>query len=253
MTDVRGGTPTSSRPAGSPGPTSVRARRILVIDDEPQILASVQHALAALAERVDVAATAAGGLALAAVSRPDLVVLDLGLPDRPGVEVCRELRQRAKMPIVVLSARHSEQDKVTLLDAGADDYITKPFSIRELVARVQVQLRRTLTPSEAGSTPIVTPDGLTIDFARRRLRRGERELHLTPIEWDILRTLVTQAGRTLTHQQIYDAVWGDQPGNPQQYLRVHLTNLRRKIELDSTRPRLIITEPGVGYRAEFGQ
>jgi two-component system KDP operon response regulator KdpE len=244
-----------SQPAAPPAPEPKPSHpnRILVIDDEPHILLALQRALAGLGAQVDVAATAAGGMSLAAAQPPDLVILDLGLPDREGLEVCRELRRHTQVPIVVLSARQSEHDKVALLDAGADDYITKPFSTLELAARVQAQLRRAQTAATVKTAPTVSAHGLVIDFAKRNVRRGERDLHLTPIEWRILQTLVAQAGRTLTHQQIFDAVWGDQAGNPQQYLRVHLTNLRRKVERDPARPKLIITEPGVGYRVEFGE
>jgi two-component system KDP operon response regulator KdpE len=188
---------------------------------------------------------------MAAAGQPELVVLDLGLPDRPGLEICRELRRWTKVPILVLSARHSEQEKVSLLDAGADDYLTKPFGTRELIARVRAQLRRAALAGP-GASPVIRTHGLTVDLAQRRVSRGGAAIHLTPIEWELLRTLVGQAGRTLTHRQIFDAVWGQKFGNPQQYLRVHVTNLRRKVEQDPARPRLILTEPGVGYRAELG-
>jgi two-component system KDP operon response regulator KdpE len=190
------------------------------------------------------------GLGLAASWRPDLVVLDLGLPDMPGIAVCRELRAWGQMPVVVLTARHSEDEKVALLDAGADDYVTKPFSIKELAARVRAQLRRALAssiPAEA----VVTAEELTIDLPARRVTRAGQDVHLTPIEFDILRALASQAGRTLTHRQIFDVVWGKAAGNAQQYLRVHITNLRRKIERDPAMPRLVVTEPGVGYRFEL--
>jgi two-component system KDP operon response regulator KdpE len=239
-------------PNSDPDPEAqVRARRILVIDDDPQICHAVKHAVAALADEVDAAGTAEEGLAMAAAGQPALVVLDLGLPDRPGLEVCLELRRWSKAPIVVLSARHSEQEKVALLDAGADDYLTKPFSTRELMARVRAHLRRAAT-SGAESPQVIRTHGLRLDFAQRRVTRDGVEVHLTPIEWEILRSLVSQAGRTLTHRQIFDAVWGQKSGNPQQYLRVHVTNLRRKVERDPARPQLIVTEPGVGYRAELG-
>jgi two-component system KDP operon response regulator KdpE len=202
-----------------------------------------------LAEEVDSAGTAEEGLALAAAGQPALVVLDLGLPDRPGIEVCREIRRRSKAPIVVLSARHSESEKVALLDAGADDYLTKPFSTKELLARVRAHLRRSAS-SESEAPQVIRTRGLSLDFTQRRVSRDGVDVHLTPIEWEILRNLVRQAGRTLTHRQIFDLVWGQRSGNPQQYLRVHVTNLRRKVERDPARPELIVTEPGVGYRAE---
>jgi two-component system KDP operon response regulator KdpE len=232
-----------------PPEPAVRARAILVIEDEPQIRRAIRSALRDVAERVLEAEAGGEGIDLAAAERPELVVLDLGLPDVAGLDVCLEIRRWATMPIVVLSARHAEQEKVLLLNAGADDYVTKPFSPRELAARVRAQLRRGLAAGSPES--VVTAGDLTIDLARRSVRRAGRVIHLTPIEWDILRTLVGQAGRTLTHQQIFDAVWRRQFGNPQQYLRVYITNLRRKIEVDPTRPQLIITEPGVGYRIEL--
>jgi two-component system KDP operon response regulator KdpE len=188
-------------------------------------------------------------LDLAASGRPDLVILDLALPDMEGVDVCREIRSWSRVPIIVLSARDSEDEKVKLLKSGADDYITKPFGLRELEARVQVQLRRA-----AATTPELAPievGTIRIEFETRRVIRDGVITHLTPIEWKILRALAVEAGRTLTHRQIFDAVWQRAFGHPQQYLRVHLTSLRRKIEPDPSNPVLIVTEPGVGYRFEF--
>ena len=227
---------------------------VLVIDDEPQIRRAVRDALRDVTTRVDEAANGVAGVDAASTGRPDLVVLDLGLPDMAGVDVCREIRQRSAVPIIVLSARHSEHEKVDLLNAGADDYVTKPFSVLELAARAKAQIRRakTLAAATANAQP-VTIGGLVIDTINRKVSREGVQLHLTPIEWQILATLLNAAGRTLTHQQIFDAVWGRQFGSPQQYLRVHITNLRRKIEVDPAAPQLIITEPGVGYRAELSR
>jgi two-component system KDP operon response regulator KdpE len=219
----------------------------LVIDDEPQIRRAVAHALQDSFERVLEAETAAQGIDLAATARPDLVILDLMLPDRDGVAVCREIRGWSGVPIIVLSARHSEREKVALLDAGADDYITKPFGTAELQARVRAQLRRARA-SAPGDNGVVAVDGLRIDLAGRTLARGNEEIHLTPTEWALLRTFVANAGKTLTHHQIFRHVWPNSPGDPQQYLRVYVANLRRKLELDPLRPHLILTEPGVGYR-----
>ena len=221
---------------------------ILVVDDETQIRRAVRHAMELDGRRVIEAATGAEGVALAAAERPDLVVLDLGLPDLAGVQVCREIRKWSTTPIVVLSARHSDQEKVLLLDAGADDYITKPFSTAEFRARIRAQLRRTRMPARQEDAPIEV-DGLLIDPARRVVSR-DAPIRLTPTEWDLLRAFVMNRGRTLTHQQLFRAVWNRSRGDPQQYLRVHIANLRRKIERDSLRPRLIVTEPGVGYRFE---
>jgi len=224
---------------------------VLVIDDEPQIRRVVRNALAAEDTRVLEATSGTEGIDTAAAERPDLVILDLGLADIPGKTVCREIRKWSDVPIIVLSARHADTEKVELLDAGADDYITKPFSTSELKARVRAQLRRARTsPPGPGDAPMEV-DGVTIDLAKPSLSRGGTVVHLTRIEWDLLRTLVRHAGRTLTHKQIFDAVWGSSSyGDAQQYLRVHIRSLRRKIESDPVRPKLIITEPGVGYRFE---
>ena len=214
------------------GPASpVHARTLLVIDDELQIRRAVRNALRDTADRVLESETGAAGIDLAAVERPELVVLDLGLPDMPGIEVCREIRRWATMPIVVLSARHSEEEKVLLLNAGADDYVTKPFSMPEFTARVHAQLRRARTPGSPAGSTVTLPDGLVIDFVRRTVARAGEPIRLTPLEWEILRALAHEPGRTLTHQQIFDAAWAQKFGNAQQYLRVHMTNLRRKIEV----------------------
>ncbi len=225
----------------------VRAGVILIIDDEMQIRRALSAALAPLCHTVAEASTGADGIARAAATSPDLIVLDLGLPDTTGVAVCREIRRWSSAPILVLSARHAEQEKVALFSAGADDYVTKPFGLAELVARVQAQLRRAKVSSATVLTSVVC-DGLFIDLERREVRRDDTVIRLTRTEWQLLKTFVAHSGRTLTHQQIFDAVWAKSFGNPQQYLRVHLTNLRRKIEREPAAPRLIITEPGVGYR-----
>jgi two-component system KDP operon response regulator KdpE len=225
----------------------IRAGAILVIDDETQIRRALSAALAHVCNQVVEASTGAEGIAHAATMAPDLIILDLGLPDTTGVEVCREIRRWSSTPILVLSARHAEQEKVQLLLAGADDYVTKPFGLAELVARVQAQLRRARASSHSATTPF-TYDGLTIDLVQREVRRDGVLIRLTRTEWQLLQTFVSHTGRTLTHQQIFDLVWAKSYGNPQQYLRVHLTNLRRKIEREPGAPRMIITEPGVGYR-----
>jgi len=230
---------------------AVRARALLIIEDDAPIRRALRNALGDLAERLLEAPTGREGIDLTATQRPELIVLDLGLPDCSGVEVCREIRTWSRVPIVVLSARHSDAEKVQLLNAGADDYVTKPFSTTEFAARVRALLRRARLPATDEVATVVTAYGLTIDLLHRRVTRGQTPIRLTPIEWDILRALVTNAGRTLTHQQLFDAVWGEAAGNPQQYLRVHITNLRRKVETNAAQPELIVTEPGVGYRAEL--
>ena len=210
----------------------------------------MRHALEPDLGRVVEAATAREGIDLAASHRPALIVLDLGLPDAPGEGVCREIRLWSKAPILVLSARHADREKVALLDAGADDYVTKPFSTAELQARVRAHLRRAAADDLPGDRPLEV-GGLVIDVAARTLRRDGQPVHLTPTEWNLLRAFVRDAGRTLTHAQLFRAVWGALGGDPQAHLRVHVANLRRKIERDPVRPRLILTEPGVGYRFEL--
>ena len=220
---------------------------ILVIDDEPQIRRVLRNALAGDGARVIEAASGSEAIDLAAAELPKLIILDLGLPDMGGEHVCREIRSWSPSPILVLSARHSDAEKVALLDAGADDYMTKPFSTIELQARVRALLRRAAVVPVAGSR--AETGGLVMDFGMRTLTRDGERVHLTPTEWDLLRALITQPGRTLTHRQLFTAVWGSRSaGDAQQYLRVYIAQLRRKIEDDSMRPRYIITEPGVGYR-----
>jgi len=220
---------------------------ILLIEDERQIRQVVSDALADEGVRIIEAATGHEGVRLALAESPALVVLDLGLPDTGGSDVCRAIRKDSSVPILVLSARHSEKEKVLLLDVGADDYVTKPFSTGELRARVRALLRRARAPIVEPLDPIKI-DGLTIDLSRRSVSRDSTAIHLTPIEWALLRAFLERRGRTLTHAQIFRAVWNQTEGDPQQYLRVHVANLRRKIERDSLRPELILTEPGVGYR-----
>ena len=229
----------------------MRDDTVLVIDDEPQIRRVVSNALQSEVTRVLEAATGTQGIDVASAERPSLIVLDLGLPDRAGVDVCKELRKWSTAPIVVLSARHSDQEKALLLDTGADDYITKPFSTIEFTARIRANLRRAQAAQLAAQVQPMAIGDLQVDLNARTLRRGETSIHLTPIEWELLRTFVTQAGRTLTHRHLFNAVWGRAFGDPQQYLRVHVANLRRKIEQDAVRPQLIVTEPGVGYRFEM--
>lgn len=221
---------------------------LLVIDDEPQIRRVVRNAFKDSGSRVLEAATGAEGIDLAAAEHPDLIILDLGLPDVVGADVCREIRKWSSAPILVLSARHSDEEKVTLLDAGADDFVTKPFSTPELQARARALLRRTQGNARPGQTRIEIGE-LVLDDDARALTRAGAPVHLTPIEWDLLRVLMTNAGRTLTHQHLFTKVWsGRKYGDAQQYLRVYVAHLRRKIEADTLRPRYILTEPGVGYR-----
>jgi two-component system KDP operon response regulator KdpE len=221
---------------------------VLVIDDESQIRRVVRHALEAENARVVEAASGREGLDLSAARRPDLIVLDLGLPDIPGLDVCRDLRAWSTAPVLVLSARHSDQETAALLDAGADDYVTKPFSTIEFRARVRAQLR----PAQMDRTPDgqarISADGVVIDLRKRAVTRDDVPVHLTPIEWELLCVLATHAGRTMTHAQLFAHVWARSHGDAQQYLRVHVASLRHKLERDPVRPRVIVTEPGVGYR-----
>ena len=233
-------------------PSSAASRgTLLVIDDEPQIRRAVRNTLAAEFARVIEAENGSAAVDLAAAERPDFVVLDLGLPDGPGIAVCRELRKWLDAPILVLSARHADAEKVALLDAGADDYVTKPFSPDELKARVRAHLRRRRAAGAAAPNGTIVRGDLSIDLDARVVRRGGSPIHLTPTEWDLLRALLAHAGRTLTHRQLFAAVWGNASGDAQQYLRVHVAALRRKLEPDPVHPRLIHTEPGVGYRLEL--
>jgi two-component system, OmpR family, KDP operon response regulator KdpE len=222
---------------------------ILVIDDEPQIRRVIRNALDGVADAIVEAPSGKTGLDLAASGSPDLIILDLSLPDLDGLEVCRDLRTFTKVPILVLSARHSDRDKVGLLDAGADDYLTKPFSTLELKARVRA-LRRRAQPAAAETGKLIIGD-LEITFARRSVHRSGVAVHLTPTEWGLLRALLTNRGRTMTHRQLFRSVWGDAEGDAQQYLRVYVGQLRRKLEADPVRPKLIRTEPAVGYRFEL--
>jgi two-component system, OmpR family, KDP operon response regulator KdpE len=223
---------------------------VLVVDDEATIRGVVERALSGEVDRVLGATSGDDALAIAAFERPDLIVLDLGLPDMDGIEVCRRLRAWTSAPVVVLSARHSETEKTALLDAGADDYVTKPFSSAELRARVRAHLRRARMARVPGGDEPLRMGGLVIDVARRTVARGSEAVHLTPTEWGLLSALVTNAGRTMTHAQLFRAVWGSAHGDAQQYLRVYITHLRRKVEAEPYSPRHIVTEPGVGYRFE---
>lgn len=221
---------------------------VLIVDDEPKIRTLLRDALVADGAAVVEASTGAEGIGAALESRPQLIVLDLGLPDMDGVDVCRAIREWSSAPILIVSARHSEEEKTKLLDAGADDYVTKPFGVPELRARIRAQLRRArMRPVPGGDVP-VRVDDLEIDLARKIVRRGGTAVHLTPTEWELLHELVSNDGRTLTHRQLFHKVWGQSYGDPQDYLRVYIAHLRRKLEADPYHPRLLLTDAGVGYR-----
>ena len=219
--------------------------RILIVDDEPSILATMAPLLRG--RGYDVATATSGHAALDAVDRqpPQLVILDLGLPDIDGIEVTRRMREGRAIPILVLSARGAEQDKVAALDAGADDYVTKPFGSEELLARVRAALRRSDTSVPAG---VIKRGDLTIDVDRRRVLRGADELRLTPKELELLLFLAQHAGRVLTHRAILKAIWGPNAVDQPEHLRVLVNSLRRKLERDPSKPQYIKTEPWVGYR-----
>ena len=220
------------------------ARRVLVCDDEPQILRALKVVLRDAGFEVEATGTAGDALDAAAVRVPDAAIIDLMLPDGSGIQVCSELRSWSDMPIVVLSAVGDEDQKVAALEAGADDYVTKPFGPRELVARLNAVLRRAQTGPD---TPAIVVDGLEIDFAAQRVRRDEHELHLTPIEYKLLGVLARNRGRLMTHRALLTEVWGPQYAQDTQVLRTHIANLRRKIS-PGGEPRYIRTESGVGYR-----
>ncbi len=219
---------------------------ILVIDDEPQILRAMRTILAEKQFRVTTASRGEEGLTLAAATEPDLIILDLGLPDMDGIEVCTRLREWTQTPIIILSVRDSERDKVAALDRGADDYLTKPFGVEELLARVRVALRH--TASRKGEPKMVKAGPLTIDLAWHIVKRGEEEVKLTGIEYKLLAYLAANHGRVLTHQSILTHVWGPADADHTEYLRVYMRQLRKKLEADPERPQYILTEPGIGYR-----
>jgi two-component system KDP operon response regulator KdpE len=217
----------------------------LVIDDEPQIRRLLRTLLESNGYRVFDAATANDGLAQAAQRRPEVILLDLGLPDLEGAEVLRRLREWNRAPVIILSVRDQEQEKVAALDQGADDYVTKPFNSAELLARVRAALRHAQPRAEDAT---FTAGDLEVDLARRIVRKAGEEVKLTPIEYSLLRLLVTHAGKVLTHRQLLTEVWGPKAVEQTHYLRVHFAHLREKVERDPANPELIITEPAVGYR-----
>ena len=219
--------------------------RVLVVDDEPQIVRGLKIILRNAGYAVEAAETKEQALAALAARPPDALVLDLVLPDGEGVEVCEQVRRWSRLPILVLSAIGDEREKVRALDAGADDYVTKPFGTDELLARLRAVMRRSL---EAGGSPEIELGELTIDLADRRVARAGEDIHLTPIEFDLLRVLAQHRGRLVTHRQLLQEVWGPEYGGETQYLRVHVAHIRAKLERDPSRPQYLITEPGVGYR-----
>jgi len=220
---------------------------VVLIEDEPQIRRFLRAALGAQGYRLIESTTGEDGLLQAATRQPDLVIVDLGLPDLDGVEVIRKLREWASMPIIVLSARGQERDKITALDAGADDYVSKPFGVGELLARMRVALRHSADLREPDE-PTFTVGDLKVDLAQRRVFVSGKEVHLTPTEYKLITTLIRHAGKVLTHRQLLKEVWGPPYADQAHYLRVYMAQLRRKLEGNPARPRYLLTEPGVGYR-----
>ena len=218
---------------------------VLIVDDEPQIVRALKVLLRSAGYEVRAATTKSEALDALAVRPPDALVLDLVLPDGSGVEVCREVRGWSKLPILVLSAVGDEREKVAALDAGADDYVTKPFGTDELLARLRAVLRRA-DGGGAGATVVL--GDLEVDLADRRVMRAGEEIRLTPTEWDLIHVLARHAGKLVTHRQLLQEVWGPEFGEETHYLRVHVAHIRSKLEPDPSRPRYLITEPGVGFR-----
>ncbi len=223
----------------------MNAPRVLVVDDEPQIVRGLRIVLRTAGYNVEAAQTKAEALDALALRPPDALVLDLVLPDGQGVEVCEEVRRWSRLPILVLSAVGDEREKVRALDAGADDYVTKPFGTDELLARLRAVMRRSI---EAGGSPVLDLGRVVVDLADRSVRRDGEQVHLTPIEFELVRVLAQHHGRLVTHRQLLQEVWGPEYGAETHYLRVHVAHIRAKLEPDPSRPRYLVTEPGVGYR-----
>ena len=226
---------------------TVNATRVLVVDDEPEIVRGLTIVLRDAGYAVEAAPTKAAALASLSTRPPEAMVLDLVLPDGDGVTVCKEIRQWSRLPILVLSAIGDEREKVRALDAGADDYVTKPFNTEELLARLRAVLRRS---PDAGHVEQVELGDLSIDLEDRTVRRQGEPIHLTPIEFDLLRVLARYPGRLVTQRQLLQEVWGPQYVDESHYLRVHVAHIRAKLEQDPSRPRYLITEPGIGYRLQ---
>lgn len=227
--------------------------RVLVVDDEPQIRRAVRAALEQAGYTVFAASTGDEGLDSAALHPPDLVILDLAMPGTDGFGVCKELRKWSKVPIVVLSVRDDEEDKIRALDLGADDYLTKPFGVGELLARMRAVMRRVSSAEQSSDERVFRCEALEIDFVHRTVTVNNREVHLTPTEYDLLKCFIEHRNRVLTHTQLLGKVWGPEHADDAHNLRVHVANLRNKIETDPTRPRFIHTETRIGYRFRWDE
>jgi two-component system KDP operon response regulator KdpE len=221
---------------------------ILLIEDEPQMRRFLRVTLQSHGYRLTEASSGGEGLQEATTRNPDVVLLDLGLPDMDGIEVTARLREWSEVPIIVISAREQEEDKIRALDAGADDYLTKPFGAGELLARIRVALRHEAMKQSEQKEPVFVLDELRVDLSKRQVFLRDSEVHLTPIEYRLLAVLIKNAGKVVTHTQLLKEVWGPVYSDQTQYLRVYMTSLRRKLEADPARPKFLINEPGVGYR-----
>ncbi len=224
---------------------------ILLIEDEPQMRRFLRITLQSQGYRLVEAATAQEGLIQATTRNPDVVLLDLGLPDLDGLEVAKRLREWTQTPIIVISAREQELDKIKALDAGADDYLTKPFNAGELLARIRVALRHASRRNAGQLEPVFVLQNLRVDLSQRQVFVDDEEVHLTPIEYKLLTVLIRHAGKVITHRQLLQEVWGPAHVNEVQYLRVYMTQLRHKLEIEPARPRFLMNEPGIGYRLKY--
>ncbi len=238
--------PQDDREGSGDGPATGSV--VVVIEDEPQIRRFLRPTLASQGYRIVEAATGEEGVLQAATRQPDLVILDLGLPDMDGLEVIRRLREWTAVPIIVLSARGQERDKIAALDAGADDYVAKPFAVGELLARMRVALRHAARSARESTDSTFAVGNIRVDLGRRRVSVGDAEVHLTRTEYKLLTVLIRHAGKVLTHRQLLQEVWGPPYVNQAHYLRVYMGQLRHKLEADPARPRFLLTEPGIGYR-----
>ncbi|MFJ2598965.1 response regulator [Streptomyces erythrochromogenes] len=224
--------------------------KVLVVEDDPQLVRALRINLEARKFEVETASDGKTALRLAASCKPDVIVLDLGLPDIDGIDVINEVRKTSGVPILVLSARHTSEEKIRALDAGADDYVTKPFSMDELLARLLAAVRRGEIPAPSKEISMITTDDFTVDLIAKKVRRNDRSVRLTPTEWHLLEILITNPGRLISQRKLLLDVWGPTYSEHTNYLRVYMAQLRRKLEADPSHPRYLITEPGMGYRFE---
>ncbi|MFG2393949.1 response regulator [Streptomyces lavendulae] len=224
--------------------------KVLVVEDDAQLVRALRINLEARKFEVETASEGSKALNLAAAGKPDVIVLDLGLPDIDGIDVITAVRESSHVPILVLSARHTSEEKIRALDAGADDYMTKPFSMDELLARLRAAIRRGEIPAPSKEISMVTTDEFTVDLVAKKVSRGDRRVRLTPTEWHLLEILITNPGRLVSQRKLLLDVWGPTYSEHTNYLRVYMAQLRRKLEADPSHPRYLITEPGMGYRYE---